>query len=609
MCVPKELSRYASIFNCLNPMPSVDLLLAQSQQITVWFTPIWLTSVGVGLGFLVVLLMILKIFIVSKIPGINTVAENHSTHIVAAIVLGLAYVGAFVGFYYWRFGGVTDIGFPLLFAIPLSAIAGWGAWTMISRQKAGEVISLATEGFLGWLNIICLVFLTFAISGIVLGMFNGFGVLKFADDTNAMLNSATRLPFAGTYTKTYDIEPSDENSNGDEFELRNSGNTVFGDEVKKVSIISNQKVEIAVEPMTVEVPPFRRIRVTASQEPTNYIRREDGSGAIPNTKIDKVYLKNFGSKTANIQMSWEMQPAIPEVWIIPWAAAFVIGIYFFYLVFSVSFPKVAAISLSTFKTEISQPLFLLVLLIGTVFMVGSIYIPYNTFGEDIKMYKDSGLTMIKVLAIFMAIWAAGKSVAEEIEGRTALTVLSKPVGRRQFILGKFSGISLSVAILFIILGAWFVFWTSYKPIYDGGEASTGTPEWNVCFTEAVRIIPAVFLAFLEVIIFVAISVAISTRFGILTNFLICFSIYVLGHLTPLIVQSNEVVQSFELVVLFSQIISIIFPVLDHFDVQAAINTNRDVPLDYLGWSVIYCVLYGTMAMLLGLVLFEDRDLA
>jgi hypothetical protein len=108
---------------------------------------------------------------------------------------------------------------------------------------------------------------------------------------------------------------------------------------------------------------------------------------------------------------------------------------------------------------------------------------------------------------------------------------------------------------------------------------------------------------------VALSVAISTRLGILANFLICFAIYVLGHLTPLIVQSAEVVQAFEPVVLFGQVVSIIFPVLDHFDVQAAINSNRDVPLTYLGWSCIYCTLYGAMAMLLALVLFEDRDLA
>ena len=285
-----------------------------------------------------------------------------------------------------------------------------------------------------------------------------------------------------------------------------------------------------------------------------------------------------------------------------------VGLYLIYLVLAVNFPKVAAISLSTFKTEVSQPLFWLILIVGCLFLIGSVYIPYNTFGEDIKMYKDAGLTLIKVLAIFMAIWAASKSVAEEIEGRTALTVLSKPVGRRQFIFGKFFGISLSAAILFLLLGICFVVWIAYKPLYDGVESSKGLIDWDICFLESIHIIPALLLAFLEVVIFVAISVAISTRVGILANFIICFAIYTLGHLTPLIVQSSDVVEAFESVVVFANVIAIIFPVLNHFDVQAAINNNTPVEMLYLGWATIYCALYSSIALLIALVLFEDRDL-
>ena len=134
-------------------------------------------------------------------------------------------------------------------------------------------------------------------------------------------------------------------------------------------------------------------------------------------------------------------------------------------------------------------------------------------------------------------------------------------------------------------------------------------DWDVCFLEAIQIIPALILAFLEVVIFVSISVAISTRVGILPNFLICFAIYVFGHLTPLIVQSPDVVEAFETVVVFANVIAVIFPVLNHFDVQAAINSNVLVPMIYLGWAVIYCALYSTIALLIALVLFEDRDLA
>ena len=132
-------------------------------------------------------------------------------------------------------------------------------------------------------------------------------------------------------------------------------------------------------------------------------------------------------------------------------------------------------------------------------------------------------------------------------------------------------------------------------------------EWEVAFNHAIGMIPALFLSFLEVLIFVAVSIAISTRMGILANFLLCFSIYVLWHLTPLIVQSS--VGEFEIVQVFGSLIAIVFPVLNHFDVQAAINTNQTVPMTYLGWAVIYSGLYSTIAMLIALVLFEDRDLA
>jgi hypothetical protein len=53
----------------------------------------------------------------------------------------------------------------------------------------------------------------------------------------------------------------------------------------------------------------------------------------------------------------------------------------------------------------------------------------------------------------------------------------------------------------------------------------------------------------------------------------------------------------------------VLPVLDHFNVQAAVAGGVRIPLDYLAWAALYCVLYSAVAMLLALILFEDRDLA
>lgn len=270
-------------------------------------------------------------------------------------------------------------------------------------------------------------------------------------------------------------------------------------------------------------------------------------------------------------------------------------------------PKVAAIAWTTAKEAVSQPLFYVILAIGVFAMILFPFVPYNTFGEDVKMVKDEGLTLIMVLSIVMALWTASVSIADEIEGRTALTLLSKPIGRRQFIFGKFLGILAPVAILFIVLGALFLASVSYKVVYDARETALPDPTWQDCRDEMVQVMPGLPLAFMETVVLASISVAISTRLPMLPNLIICASIYVLGHLVPMLVKSP--VGQLEIVHFAGLFLATVFPVLEHFNIYAAISTGGHVPLAYLGWAALYCVLYSTVAMLVALLLFEDRDLA
>jgi hypothetical protein len=123
----------------------------------------------------------------------------------------------------------------------------------------------------------------------------------------------------------------------------------------------------------------------------------------------------------------------------------------------------------------------------------------------------------------------------------------------------------------------------------------------------IGIVPGLVLSFMETVVLTAISVAISTRLSMIPNLIIVGSIYVLGHLGPLIVQSS--VGQNEFVAFFGQLIALVLPVLDHFNIQAAVAGGKHVPPDYLAWALLYCVLYSAVAMLLAMILFEDRDLA
>lgn len=305
--------------------------------------------------------------------------------------------------------------------------------------------------------------------------------------------------------------------------------------------------------------------------------------------------------------------AVPSTWLkpLPWVAlAAVCALALLYLLGLLSrqiMPKVAAIAWTTSKESMSQPLFYILMAFGVVGLIIFPFIPYNTLGEDLKMLKDEGLSLIMVLSIFLAVWTASLSIAEEIEGRTALTLLSKPVGRRQFIFGKFLGILIPVAIMFIILGAIFMSSISYKIVYDVRE--TGRPAATVaeCLGEIIMISPGLLLAFMEAIVLTAISVAISTRLPMMANMIICASIYVLGNLVPML--AGSAMGQYEIIKFFANLLAAVLPVLDYFNISAAISRGHPVPLFYLGMTALYCFLYCCVAMLVALLLFEDRDLA
>jgi ABC-type transport system involved in multi-copper enzyme maturation permease subunit len=325
------------------------------------------------------------------------------------------------------------------------------------------------------------------------------------------------------------------------------------------------------------------------------------------SSLESVYLVNQGADTATVEIYAETEVFSTQAMIIPTIAFIMLVALMIYIIQRMLLPRLFAVALSTYKSEVNQPLFPLVATIASLALIGFVWIPYNTFGEDIKMLKDTGITLITVLTIFVALWAASTSVAEEIEGRTALTVLSKPINRRSFVIGKFFGISWALLLMYVILGVVFLIAVAYKPIFDAREATQPTPPWERCYAEMIQIVPGLALSFMETIVFAALSVAISTRLNLLGNFSICLIVYLLGHLTPLLVESSAA--GFDIIQFFGQLIATVFPNLENFNVEAAIAKGIYVPFEYLSWAFLYCLIYSVIAMLLALLMFEDRDLA
>lgn len=280
------------------------------------------------------------------------------------------------------------------------------------------------------------------------------------------------------------------------------------------------------------------------------------------------------------------------------------------------------IARATRKEAVRQPVFILLTLVAIVFLIVNTFLPFFSMGDDVKMLKDVGLAMLQICGLLMAIWTASTSIAAEIEGKTAMTLLSKPINRRQFIVGKYLGILQAVVLMLLPIAIVFLFLIYYKVGYDARESSQPYVDWLVETTiggqtflvpgglrlsTSLQIIPGLALIFLEIAVLSAVSVAVSTRLPMVMNMVTCISVFVIAHLTPVLVKS--VFQGLEFVKFTSQMIATVLPSLAMFDTQGAVATGTLVPPDYLGLSLLYSTAYCIAAILAAFILFEDRDLA
>jgi hypothetical protein len=304
-------------------------------------------------------------------------------------------------------------------------------------------------------------------------------------------------------------------------------------------------------------------------------------------------------------------------------------------------PKGGAVAVAAFREGYRQPMFWLLVAGALALMFISPVVPYFTFGEDHKMVEELGYDTIMLFSALFGILAASMSISEEIEGRTAITLMSKPVSRRQFLLGKFVGIFVAVLFMVTLLGWAFdwslVFTHWYQRVdplplplplrdlllarslpHEAADFAHGIDLWNF---DAFRTSPGLILGSCQAMVLLAIAVSLATRLPMVVNLVTCLAVYFLGHLTPVLVQiaqhhyANDVagLPVSQMLSFMAQLFDALLPGLDFFSLGPAVVREAPLPmvpfLLYVGSVVLYGVLYTLIALVFGLVLFEDRDLA
>lgn len=112
-----------------------------------------------------------------------------------------------------------------------------------------------------------------------------------------------------------------------------------------------------------------------------------------------------------------------------------------------------SIAVNTFSEAVRQPIYVVITLVGMLLLIINPMLAAYTLENDNKLMIDLGLSTVLLAGLFLSAFSATGVLATEIENRTVLTVVSKPVNRPIFVLGKYFGVASAIMLAFWILSA------------------------------------------------------------------------------------------------------------------------------------------------------------
>ncbi|MBH0179337.1 MAG: ABC transporter permease [Nitrospira sp.] len=250
--------------------------------------------------------------------------------------------------------------------------------------------------------------------------------------------------------------------------------------------------------------------------------------------------------------------------------------------------KVLSIALNTFRENLRDKL-LYNLLIFALLMIGSsLLLMRLTLGEFHRLLLDIGLGSVNIFSVLIAIFVGIGLVNKEIDKKTIYTIVSKPVARFEFLLGKFFGltITLLVNILIMTTGLLAVLIAQSVPI------------------EAV-LFKAIGLILLECMVVTAVALLCSTFTSATLSAIFTLAIYVIGHLTADLKTFGLKMEGLGRSVLEGMYY--LLPNLERFNLKGHVTHQLDVPLNDLALIVAYGMAYTAFLLLLASVIFQRRD--
>ncbi|MGC3997942.1 MAG: ABC transporter permease [Anaeromyxobacter sp.] len=255
--------------------------------------------------------------------------------------------------------------------------------------------------------------------------------------------------------------------------------------------------------------------------------------------------------------------------------------------------KIAAIAAVTLREALRQKLAVNLLIFALALVIASLTLSQLTFGEQYRIIVDIALSAMEVFGTLIAAFLGAGLIAREVERRTVYPIISKPVSRAGYVLGRYAGLvtttTLNLAVMAVVFAAVLAMYVRNLDFLGD------SPFLVVLLAMAVQF---------------AMVAAVATFFSCFTtstlSAIFTLSLVVAGHVATDLIRywPREGAWSG----LAGKAVYVLVPNLEALNLKEAMVYKDAIPPDFALTGLGYGLLYSAAVVLLGCAIFTRRDL-
>ena len=251
--------------------------------------------------------------------------------------------------------------------------------------------------------------------------------------------------------------------------------------------------------------------------------------------------------------------------------------------------RIGVLALNTYREAVRDKLLYNLLLFAALMIASSILLAQLQIGKDERIYRDVGLGAIAFFGVLIAIFVGINLVYREISTKTVYTMLSKPVRRWEFLVGKYAGLLSLLAVEVALMSACFI----------------GVLVWKGSGFD-VGLLWAIVLIYLELALVTAIAIFFSSFTTPYLAGMFTVALWIVGHLLADLRAFGQHSDVPGLRALLETLYWTL-PNLDRMDFKADASAGNPIAAARAGMAALYAVLYSAGLMMSAMLLFQRRD--